>query len=163
MSDSEPILSVNIGEEMDAEFENDYEPDHPFREMRDICWKLKNYMNEQPTGNLSRLDAMRQILPDRRSPWRISSEKISIQRWLAGLMLYYPEMFRPLISKIEEMLGPQCEYLNVLMRVEGSESGRFNLVILLQIKKKILRNPRELERVFQQADEEMRVTREVIG
>jgi len=158
MSDNATILSVNI-EDMDEVFDEDYEPDHPFREMRGVCWQLQDYMNERPTGNLSRLNAMRQIFPDRSFPWRRSSEKISIQRWLAGLMRYHPDMFRPLISKIEEMLGPQCDYLNVLMRVEDSECGKFDLVILLQIKKKILRNPCELERVFQQAEEDRSVAR----
>ena len=51
------------------------------------------------------------------------------------------------------MLGSQRDNWNVRMRIEKEKDGQFNFVILLQISKKILSNPHELESMFQQANE----------
>jgi len=121
---------------------------HPWRETRDQRWQLKEHMKKIVKENLSRLDLLKQKATNRKIPGFVAKQKISIQRWLVGLFENYPDMFDPLHEEFISMLGSQRDNWNVRMRIEKDKDEQFNFVILLQISKKILSNPHELESMF---------------
>lgn len=159
MNTKKLILTTNLSD--DDKFDISEMICHPWRETRDQRWQLKNHMNEIVNENLSRLDLLKQKATNKKFPGFVAKQKISIQLWLVGLFETYPDMFYPLHEEFMSMLGSQRDNWNVRMRIEKDKDGQFNFVILLQISKKILSNPHELESMFQQADEEKKATSKI--
>ena len=151
MTTKKSILTTNMSD--DYEFDIDDMPCHPWRETRNQRGQLKDHMNEIVNENLSRLDLLKQKATNRKLPGFVAKQKISIQLCLVGLFENYPDMFYPLQEEFMSMLGSQRDNWYVRMRIEKEKDGQFNFVILLQISKKILSNPRELESMFQQVNE----------
>lgn len=137
----------------DEEFDEDYEPCHPWRETRPFRWQLEDYLNEciNKKKNVSRLDAMVKMACSRRFPGLVSKINIRMQLFVVGIFDEYQDMVFPMIYKIKEMLGSKSEYFTINMRINHEEHGNY-LLVTLQIKKEILDNPSELEYVFQQLE-----------
>ncbi len=134
-------------------YDDDYCPCHPNRETRPLRWQLEDYLNEcsNKKKNISRLDAMVKMACSRRCPGLVSKVNIKMQLFVVGLFEQCPDMFRPMISKIYEMLGSKSEYFTINMRIEHDKNGNY-LVVSLQIKKEIVDNPSELKYAFQQLE-----------
>jgi hypothetical protein len=133
-----------------------YCPCHPNRETRPLRLQLENYLNTCSEINVSRLDVSRldmmvKMVCNRRYPGLVSNIKISMQQFVVGLFNECPDMFRPMISKIKEMLGYKSEYLTINMRIKHEKKENY-LIVSLYIKKEIVANPSELEYVFQQLE-----------
>jgi hypothetical protein len=139
--------------EEDEEYDEEYEPCHPWRETRPFRWQLEDYLNEcsNKKKNVSRLDAMVKMACSRRSPGLVSKINIRMQLFVVGIFDEYPDMVFPMIGKMKEMLGSKSEYFTINMRINHEEHGNY-LLVTLQIKKEIVDNLSELEYVFQQLE-----------